>query len=58
VIVATNGDRLALTVEWAQSQGLLVLRCATSVEETDPRIQRIVGEMIEPRLSAGAREED
>lgn len=58
VIVATHDDRLALTVEWAQSQGLLVLGCATSVEEPDPRIQRIVDEVIEPRLSAGAREED
>ena len=58
VVLATHDDRLALTVEWAQSQGLLVLGCATSVEEPDPRIQRIVDEVIEPRLAAGAREED
>jgi hypothetical protein len=58
VIVATHDDRLALTVEWAQSKGLLVLLCAASVEEPDPRIQRIADEVIEPRLSAGVREED
>ena len=45
VIVATHDDRLPLTVEWAQSYGILVLGCATSVEEPDPRIQRIVDEV-------------
>jgi len=58
VLLASHDDRLALSVEWAQAQGLLVLGCATTVEEPDARIQRIVDELVEPRLSAASREED
>lgn len=58
VLLASHDDRLALSVEWAQSQGLLVLGCATTVEEPDARIQRIVDEVVEPRLHAASREED
>lgn len=58
VLLASHDDRLALSVEWAQAQGLLVLGCATTVEEPDARIQRIVDEIVEPRLSAASREED
>ncbi len=58
IVIATHDDRLALTLEWVQSQGITVVGCATAAEEPDPRIQRIVDEMIEPRLSPVSREDD
>ncbi len=58
VVVASHDDRLALSVEWAQAHGLMVYACATTVEEPDPRMQRIVDEVVEPRLGTVSREED
>lgn len=58
IVVATHDDRLALTLEWVQSQGITVVGCATAHDDPDPRIQRIVDEVIEPRLSTMSRGDD
>jgi hypothetical protein len=58
ILIASHDDRLALTLEWVQAHGITVIACATTAEEPDPRIQRIVDEVIEPRLSTLSREED
>lgn len=50
VLVASQDDRLALTLEWVKAQGLLLLGCASAADETDPRMQRIVDELIEIRF--------
>lgn len=57
VIVATHDDRLAVTLEAVQRQGILVYVCATTAEEPDARILRIADEIVEPR-GAAPREED
>lgn len=57
VIVATHDDRLAVTLEEVQRQGILVYVCATTAEEPDARILRIADEILEPRGPA-PREED
>ena len=57
VIVATHDDRLAVTLEEVQRQGILVYVCATTAEEPDARILRIADEIVEPRGGA-PREED
>ncbi len=57
VVVATHDDRLAVTLEEVQRQGILVYVCATTAEEPDARILRIADEIVEPRGGA-PREED
>jgi len=57
VVVATHDDRLAVTLEEVQRQGILVYVCATTAEEPDARILRIADEIVEPR-SGAPREED
>lgn len=58
VLVASQDDRLALTLEWIKAQGLLLLGCPSSADEPDPRMQRIFDEVIELRFDGAHRAED
>lgn len=58
VIVASQDDRLALTLEWVKAQGLVLVGCATPTDEPDPRMQRIFDETLELRYDSQTRAGD
>lgn len=55
IIIASHDDRLALSIERIQAKGMKVIGCSTTIEDRDPRIQRIVDEIAELRIINTAR---